>query len=242
MTATVWQVLAGMTRHADAAHLQEAACSTLRNFTLDVGNRAQFSGPEVIGQLLTTMQTHEQVAQVQAQACGALCNLAIANTPMQGMIVANGAIDRVLGAMKTHLESHGVQEEACKLLRILVTGPPHVQLRIAELGGIEQVDAAMKTHPTVSDVQEAACGLLLTLSSQAELAARVEVSGGLVCVKAAGAAAFVLADPSPCEVEALFHRASGFGHLMFVVFLKPSVHEAEVTVAQGLRDHRCTFP
>ena len=109
---------------------------------------------------------------------------------MQGMIVANGAIDRVLGAMKTHLESHGVQEEACKLLRILVTGPPHVQLRIAELGGIEQVVAAMKTHPTVSDVQEAACGLLLTLSSQAELAARVEVSGGLVCVKAAGAAAF----------------------------------------------------
>jgi hypothetical protein len=165
------------TTNRQSTGLLMAACSVLRNITVNATNRERVANEGGIPVMVEAFNGCEEES-FQAQCCEILGYLAYDNEATRRLIAESGGIQAVVSAMGQPTESLTLQTEACKTLRNIATNNPSNCRLIAKTGGLSQIVDFMKQHPS-SPTVEFPVGALIALATDAEVLEQFSEAGVL---------------------------------------------------------------
>lgn len=105
-----------MQKHKDSAVVQEKACGTLINLSL---NSDSIRHRIAVANGIAWMHNHDTNSLIQEYACRALHNLSLLDATREHIVARNG-IARFVRAVELHKDSNRVQEKACEAHKIFL--------------------------------------------------------------------------------------------------------------------------
>jgi hypothetical protein len=165
------------TRHRQSTDLLMAACSALRNVSVNATNRVAVTNEGGIPIMVEAFIGCDKES-FQALCCEILGCLAYDNENNRCLIAESGGIQAVVSAMGQSTESVTLHAEVCKTLRNIATNNPTNCQLIVKTGGLSQIVDFMKQHPSSPTVQFPV-GALCALATDAAVLDQLSEAGVL---------------------------------------------------------------